>query len=87
MRNGVKAAVVGGVCVTLLSGAGYGVYNFASAMSGDSGTAAGVAPPRTGPPSGPEVKETTKAFFAAWEKGTRPPRPPTPTTRRPPRHC
>ncbi|MDN3260119.1 penicillin-binding transpeptidase domain-containing protein [Streptomyces sp. CSDS2] len=69
MRNGVKAAVVGGVCVTLLSGAGYGLYTFASAMSGDSGTAAGVAPPRTGPPSGPEVKETAKAFFAAWEKG------------------
>ncbi|MEU6669765.1 penicillin-binding transpeptidase domain-containing protein [Streptomyces sp. NPDC046727] len=68
MRNGVKAAVIGGVCVTLLGGAGYGVYNFASALSGDDGTG-GAASVRTGPPSGSEVKDATGAFFAAWEKG------------------
>jgi hypothetical protein len=68
MRNGVKAVVIGGVCVTLLGGAGYGVYNFASALSGDGGTG-GAAAVRTGPPSGSEVKEATGAFFAAWEKG------------------
>ncbi|MFI9247687.1 penicillin-binding transpeptidase domain-containing protein [Streptomyces sp. NPDC053086] len=65
MRNGVKAVVVGGVCVTLLSGAGYGVYNLASALNGDGGAAAA----RTGPPSGSEVQEAARAFLAAWEKG------------------
>ncbi|WP_251093743.1 penicillin-binding transpeptidase domain-containing protein [Streptomyces sp. Caat 7-52] len=65
MRNGVKATVIGGVCVTLLGGAGYGVYNFASASSSDGGAAA----VKTGPPDDSEVKEATGAFFAAWEKG------------------
>ncbi|MBL1107278.1 penicillin-binding protein [Streptomyces sp. 5-8] len=68
MRNGVKATVIGGVCVTLLGGAGYGVYNFASATSGDGG-AGGAAAVKTGPPDDSEVKEATGAFFAAWEKG------------------
>ncbi|MGW2098185.1 penicillin-binding transpeptidase domain-containing protein [Streptomyces olivaceoviridis] len=68
MRKGVKAAVIGGVCVTLLGGAGYGVYNVASALNGDDGPG-GSAAVRTGPPSGSEVKETTGAFFTAWEKG------------------
>ena len=68
MRNGVKAAVIGGVCVTLLGGAGYGLYNVASALNGDDGPG-GPAAVRTGPPSGSEVKETTGEFFTAWEKG------------------
>ncbi|MFH9658522.1 penicillin-binding transpeptidase domain-containing protein [Streptomyces sp. NPDC017248] len=68
MRNGVKAAVIGGVCVTLLGGAGYGVYNIASALNGDGGTA-GPAPARTGPPDGAEVRQASRAFLAAWEKG------------------
>ncbi|MEU2059819.1 penicillin-binding transpeptidase domain-containing protein [Streptomyces sp. NPDC013455] len=68
MRNGVKAAVVGGVCVALLGGAGYGVYTVASALNGDGGTA-GAASVKTGPPSDSEVTEATGAFFAAWEKG------------------
>jgi hypothetical protein len=68
MRNGVKAAVVGCVCVTLLGGAGYGLYNVASALNGDGGPG-GSAAVRTGPPSDSEVKETTGAFFTAWEKG------------------
>ncbi|QTD99043.1 penicillin-binding transpeptidase domain-containing protein [Streptomyces cyanogenus] len=68
MRKGVKAGVIGGVCVTLLGGAGYGLYNVASALNGDGGTA-GAAPVRTGPPSGSEVEQATGAFFAAWQKG------------------
>ncbi|MEU3828307.1 penicillin-binding protein [Streptomyces sp. SID486] len=67
MRNGVKAVVIAGVCVTLLGGAGYGLYNFASAVNGDDG--GGAAAVRTGPPDGSEVKGATGAFFAAWEKG------------------
>ncbi|MEU6592635.1 penicillin-binding transpeptidase domain-containing protein [Streptomyces sp. NPDC046881] len=67
MRKGVKAGVIGGVCVTLLGGAGYGLYHVASALNGDGGP--GGAPAPTGPPSSSEVKEATGAFFAAWQKG------------------
>ncbi|GGW15243.1 penicillin-binding protein [Streptomyces capoamus] len=70
MRKGVKAGVIGGVCVTLLGGAGYGLYNVASALSG--GGTGDAAPARTGPPSSSEVKEATEAFFAAWQKGDAP---------------
>ncbi|BBC33850.1 Penicillin-binding protein [Streptomyces graminofaciens] len=65
MRKGVKIAIVGGVLVALVGGAGYGAYNFVDAL-GDGGTS---AEKRTGPPSGDEVEETTEKFFAAWEKG------------------
>ncbi|MFF8944303.1 penicillin-binding transpeptidase domain-containing protein [Streptomyces sp. NPDC014864] len=64
MRKGVKAAIVGGVVVVLVGGAGYGAFNVVSALSG----AGGPAPVRTGPPSGDEVKDTSAKFFAAWEK-------------------
>ncbi|MCZ0988780.1 penicillin-binding transpeptidase domain-containing protein [Streptomyces diastatochromogenes] len=69
MRNGVKGAVIGTVCVVMLGGAGYGAYNIMSALSGDGGTGGGPAVVKSGPPSGTEVEETTGKFFAAWEKG------------------
>ncbi|WP_338897793.1 penicillin-binding transpeptidase domain-containing protein [Streptomyces sp. TG1A-60] len=65
MRKGVKVAIVGGVLATMLGGAGYGGYNFVTALS-DSGAG---AEKRSGPPSGDEVEETAEKFFAAWEKG------------------
>ncbi|MGW2641195.1 penicillin-binding transpeptidase domain-containing protein [Streptomyces sp. NPDC001348] len=65
MRKGVKVAVVGGVLVVLVGGAGYGAYNILSALNDDGGTES----VRTGPPSGAEVRQTTGTFFAAWEKG------------------
>ncbi|MER5489234.1 penicillin-binding protein, partial [Streptomyces sp. NPDC002812] len=68
MRKGVKAAVVGGVVVVLLGGAGYGAYSVVSALNG-SVVAGGASPVRTGPPDADEVQETTRKFFAAWEKG------------------
>ncbi|WP_409471560.1 penicillin-binding transpeptidase domain-containing protein [Streptomyces sp. HC307] len=69
MRKGVKTAVVGGVFVVMVGGAGYGAYNFVSALNGDGGSgAAGPEAAETGPPSSAEVEETTRAFFAAWEK-------------------
>ncbi|WP_329187576.1 penicillin-binding transpeptidase domain-containing protein [Streptomyces sp. NBC_01428] len=68
MRKGAKAAVIGSVFAVVLGGVGYGAYNFVTAVSGGTG-AAGPAPVKTGPPSGSEVKETSRAFFAAWEKG------------------
>ncbi|MFG2307728.1 penicillin-binding transpeptidase domain-containing protein [Streptomyces sp. NPDC048566] len=70
MRKGAKAAVIGSAFAVMLGGAGYGAYNFVTAVSGGTGSGtAGPAPVRTGPPSGSEVKETSRAFFAAWEKG------------------
>ncbi|MFI2038827.1 penicillin-binding transpeptidase domain-containing protein [Streptomyces bottropensis] len=65
MRKGVKVAIVGGVFAAMVGGAGYGGYNFVTALNGDGG---GVEK-RTGPPGGDEVRETTEKFFAAWEKG------------------
>ncbi|MGW2822234.1 penicillin-binding transpeptidase domain-containing protein [Streptomyces sp. NPDC001443] len=74
MRKGAKSAVVATVFTVMVGGAGYGAYNFVSALneSAEGGVAskAGEATPvKTGPPSRAEVKETTAAFFAAWEKG------------------
>ncbi|WP_329339896.1 penicillin-binding transpeptidase domain-containing protein [Streptomyces sp. NBC_01352] len=73
MGKGVKTAVIGGVFAVMVGGAGYGAYNFVSALNedggGGAGTAAGPAPVKSGPPSADEVKETTAKFFAAWEKG------------------
>ncbi|MEU9960344.1 penicillin-binding transpeptidase domain-containing protein [Streptomyces sp. NPDC050982] len=69
MRNGAKAAIVGGVFAVMVGGAGYGAYNIVSAVSGDSGSAGTKAEKKTGPPSGDEVEETSRKFFAAWEQG------------------
>ncbi|MFF3331544.1 penicillin-binding transpeptidase domain-containing protein [Streptomyces sp. NPDC002888] len=76
MRKGAKAGIVGAVFTVMVGGAGYGAYNFLSALNGDGGTGgtstnqAGTATTKkSGPPSSSEVKETTAKFFAAWEKG------------------
>ncbi|MEV7992553.1 penicillin-binding transpeptidase domain-containing protein [Streptomyces sp. NPDC086077] len=71
MRKGVKAAVVGSVFTVMVAGAGYGAFNFVSALNDDGGTApAGQNKPlRSGPPSSAEVQETSREFFAAWEQG------------------
>ncbi|MEV6192731.1 penicillin-binding transpeptidase domain-containing protein [Streptomyces sp. NPDC051920] len=70
MRKGAKAAVIGSVFAVMVGGAGYGAYNVVTAISGDGGTGAGgPAEVKTGPPSSAEVKEASRAFFAAWEKG------------------
>jgi hypothetical protein len=69
MRNGAKAAIVGGVFAVMVGGAGYGAYNIVSAVSGDSGSAGTTAEKKTGPPSGDEVEETSKKFLASWEQG------------------
>ncbi|MEU7425722.1 penicillin-binding transpeptidase domain-containing protein [Streptomyces sp. NPDC040750] len=73
MRGAVKGVVIGGVCAAMLGGAGYGLYNVASALSGDGGTGGGgTASVKSGPPGADEVKDTTARFFAAWEKGDAP---------------
>ena len=73
MRKGAKAAIVGSVFAVMVGGAGYGAYNVVSALSdtGGSGGPGGAEPVavKSGPPSDSEVKDTSAAFFAAWEKG------------------
>lgn len=72
MRKGAKVAVVGGVFAVMVGGAGYGAYNIVTALNGDGGSGSSSADTpvvKTGPPSGDEVKDTTRKFFAAWEKG------------------
>ncbi|WP_030603255.1 penicillin-binding transpeptidase domain-containing protein [Streptomyces fulvoviolaceus] len=71
MARGVKVAVISTAFAVMVGGAGYGAYNIVSALNGDGGTgAAGSSDAkRSGPPSKDEVAETSKKFFAAWEKG------------------
>ncbi|MGQ4375961.1 penicillin-binding transpeptidase domain-containing protein [Streptomyces sp. SAS_267] len=70
MRKGARAAVIGSVFAVMVGGAGYGAYNVVTSISGGGSTGGGgPAAVKTGPPSGAEVKETSRAFFAAWEKG------------------
>ncbi|WP_053847290.1 penicillin-binding transpeptidase domain-containing protein [Streptomyces sp. NRRL B-24085] len=68
MAKGVKVAVVSTVFAVMVGGAGYGAYNFVSALSDDGSGGVGDAK-RSGPPSADEIKETSQDFFAAWEKG------------------
>ncbi|MFF7545084.1 penicillin-binding transpeptidase domain-containing protein [Streptomyces canus] len=67
MARGVKVAVVSTVFAVMVGGAGYGAYNFVSAMS-DDGSGVGDTK-RSGPPTEDEIAKTSKDFFAAWEKG------------------
>ncbi|MFB8248524.1 NTF2-like N-terminal transpeptidase domain-containing protein, partial [Streptomyces sp. NPDC055952] len=69
MGRGVKAAVIGGVCAVMVGGAGYGAYNILGALDGDGGIGGVAAGKKSGPPDEDEVEETTREFFAAWEKG------------------
>ncbi|MFF4032232.1 penicillin-binding transpeptidase domain-containing protein [Streptomyces sviceus] len=68
MAKGVKVAVVSTVFAVMVGGAGYGAYNFVSALSDDGSGGVGDAK-RSGPPTEDEIKETSKDFFAAWQKG------------------
>ncbi|MEU1129506.1 penicillin-binding transpeptidase domain-containing protein [Streptomyces sp. NPDC005900] len=70
MRNGAKAALVGGVFAVMVGGAGYGAYNLVSGVSGGGGSAGpGPEQVRTGPPTGGEVRDTARQFLTAWAKG------------------
>ncbi|MFI0513937.1 penicillin-binding transpeptidase domain-containing protein [Streptomyces sp. WSLK1-5] len=68
MAKGVKVAVVSTVFAVMVGGAGYGAYNFVSALNGDGSGGVGDAK-RSGPPTADEIEETAQDFFAAWEKG------------------
>jgi hypothetical protein len=68
MAKGVKVAVVSTVFAVMVGGAGYGAYNFVSALSDDGSGGVGDTK-RSGPPTADEIEKTSKDFFAAWEKG------------------
>lgn len=68
MAKGVKVAVVSTVFAVMVGGAGYGAYNFVSAMSDDGSGGVGDTK-RSGPPTADEIAKTSTDFFAAWEKG------------------
>ncbi|MBA4865327.1 penicillin-binding protein [Streptomyces sp. PSKA54] len=69
MRNGAKAALVGGVFAVMVGGAGYGAYNLVSAITGGNTSAEEPGAVKTGPLTRDEIRDTTQKFFAAWEKG------------------
>ncbi|HET9381930.1 MAG TPA: penicillin-binding transpeptidase domain-containing protein [Streptomyces sp.] len=69
MRTGVKAGLVGGVFAVMVGGAGYSVFNIASALSGGGGGDGDPVAVASGTPGGGEVRETAGKFFAAWESG------------------
>ncbi|MGW1027283.1 penicillin-binding transpeptidase domain-containing protein [Streptomyces sp. NPDC002577] len=68
MRKGAKTALVGGVLAVMVGGAGYGAYNLVTAVTGGNTSADGGAV-KTGPLTSDEIRDTTRKFFAAWEKG------------------
>ncbi|MFJ1568052.1 penicillin-binding transpeptidase domain-containing protein [Streptomyces erythrochromogenes] len=70
MNGAAKGAVIGGVFLAMLGGAGYGVYTLVGDSGDGSGSDTGV---QSGKESGPvgekEAAQTAKAFLAAWASG------------------
>lgn len=75
MNGAAKGAIVGGVFLTMVGAAGYGVYSLVGEESGSTGGSGGGSgttarsEKRTGPPDAKETAETAKAFLAAWAAG------------------
>ncbi|MBT2480514.1 penicillin-binding transpeptidase domain-containing protein [Streptomyces sp. ISL-94] len=72
MNGAAKGAVIGGVFLAMVGGAGYGVYSLVG-DSGGGGKADGSASVQAEKGSGPvtekETAATAKAFLAAWAAG------------------
>ncbi|MFJ7208967.1 penicillin-binding transpeptidase domain-containing protein [Streptomyces sp. NPDC098789] len=71
MNGAAKGAIVGGVFLTMVGAAGYGVYALVGGEEGgsaDGGTAT-RAERRTGPPDAEETARAAKAFLTAWAAG------------------
>ncbi|WP_030297070.1 penicillin-binding transpeptidase domain-containing protein [Streptomyces katrae] len=73
MNGAAKGAIVGGVFLAMVGGAGYGVYSLVG--EGDDGGdgkdrgSAVRAEKGSGPVTDKEAAQTAKAFFAAWAAG------------------
>ncbi|MFD9573168.1 penicillin-binding transpeptidase domain-containing protein [Streptomyces sp. NPDC059982] len=74
MNGAAKGAIVGGVFLAMVGGAGYGVYS----LVGDAGDGGGAGEPAgtarsaqktSGPVTGGEAADTARAFLAAWASG------------------
>ncbi|MFD4990317.1 penicillin-binding transpeptidase domain-containing protein [Streptomyces sp. NPDC058374] len=68
MRNGAKAALVGGVFLTMVGAAGFGVYELVGDVGGGNGVETAAAEKPTGPPTRAEAAKAAKAFLAAWSR-------------------
>ncbi|MFJ3205061.1 penicillin-binding transpeptidase domain-containing protein [Streptomyces sp. NPDC086989] len=74
MNGAAKGAIVGGVFLAMVGGAGYGVYTLVDDAGGDGGEARGdttvqAAKAGSGPVTDKEAAQTAKAFLAAWAAG------------------
>lgn len=74
MNGAAKGAIVGGVFLAMMGGAGYGMYTLVGGDGTDdakSTSASGAPVPGkgTGAITDKEAAETAKAFFAAWSAG------------------
>ncbi|MGW0900112.1 NTF2-like N-terminal transpeptidase domain-containing protein, partial [Streptomyces goshikiensis] len=76
MNGAAKGAIVGGVFLAMIGGAGYGVYALVGDAGGKDGTGGGPgegtvlqAEKGSGPISDKEAAQTAKAFLAAWAAG------------------
>ncbi|MBT2452169.1 penicillin-binding protein [Streptomyces sp. ISL-43] len=74
MNGAAKGAIIGGVFLAMLGGAGYGVYALVGDAGGGEGTSQSAPGPSapakgTGPVSDKDAAQTAKAFLAAWASG------------------
>ncbi|MGW7193428.1 penicillin-binding transpeptidase domain-containing protein, partial [Streptomyces sp. NPDC054838] len=71
MNGAAKGAIVGGVFLALVGGAGYGVYALVGEDGGGGGGGTGnaAAAKDSGPPTEKETAQTAKAFLTAWAAG------------------
>ncbi|MBT2408254.1 MULTISPECIES: penicillin-binding transpeptidase domain-containing protein [unclassified Streptomyces] len=78
MNGAAKGAIIGGVFLAMVGGAGYGVYALVGDAGDDSGKGPGqgaggdtsvVAAKGSGPITGKEAAQAAKAFLAAWAAG------------------
>ncbi|MGW6854313.1 NTF2-like N-terminal transpeptidase domain-containing protein [Streptomyces virginiae] len=73
MNGAAKGAVIGGVFLALVGGAGYGVYTLVGDADGEGkgpdGETSVQAEKGSGPVSEKDAAKTAKAFLAAWAAG------------------
>ncbi|MET9886591.1 penicillin-binding transpeptidase domain-containing protein [Streptomyces sp. NPDC006430] len=72
MNGAAKGAIVGGVFLAMLGGAGYGVYAVVADSGGDGKGSGGTvlrAEKASRPVTDKEAAQTAKAFLAAWAAG------------------
>ncbi|MFE6845870.1 penicillin-binding transpeptidase domain-containing protein [Streptomyces sp. NPDC057686] len=73
MNGAAKGAIIGGVFLAMVGGAGYGVYALVGDGGGDDkgkgGDTAAASAKGSGPVTDKEAAQTAKAFLAAWAAG------------------